>query len=159
MPPTAWHTEHGWQLPYAVPYAICHMAYACSTIYYVQVPTLCTPVSDPHLSLISMLCTMSLHHPTTWRRTAVTERSLRDAARMGWRWNRQLHPRQLKGTSSRTRIIAGVLLSVPKANTLLYACMSVLPSGAGMRRCSSTKQTAIPLYKSPSPAYRASTIS
>jgi hypothetical protein len=67
-----------------------------------------------------MCCTMSLHATTTWRRTAVTERSLRDAARMGWRWNRQLHPRQLKGTSSRTRIIAGVLLSAYQGPTTLY---------------------------------------
>jgi hypothetical protein len=40
---------------------------------------------------------------------------------MGWRWNRQLHPRQLKGTSSRTRIIAGVLLSAHRGPMPLYA--------------------------------------
>jgi hypothetical protein len=137
MPPTAWHTEHGWQLPYATT-AICHyMPYATTCYSHMPLHAICHVVlyaayksqryvhmsMDPHLSLISMYCTVYLQQPTTWRRTAVTERSLRDAARMGWRWNRQLHPRQLKGTSSRTRIIAGVLLSALQSPTILYICI------------------------------------
>jgi hypothetical protein len=119
---------YGTRLATAIRSAICYMPYACSTIYYVQVPTLCTYVKGPHLSLISMLCTMYLQQLATLRRTAVTERSLRDAARMGWRCSRQLHPRQLKGTSSRTRIIAGVLMSAPVITvTSKYSIVSCLP--------------------------------
>jgi hypothetical protein len=70
---------------------------------------------------------------------------------MGWRWNRQLHPRQLKGTSSRTRIIAGVFCQRMKPCYYLWL-YNVLHASTGMRRGSSPKHTA--MYRMIPPATR-----